>query len=172
MRMSFGLAAAVYIVARYKSIAGGRMAGRIKNASRLTTADYRSLAQFRHAPRQFLAFSEEAAAKAGLTPVQHQALLAIKGMPEAGLAKAGAGVSVGDLARWLVVRHHSCVGLIERLEALRLIVKHTDPADRRRVVLTLTGRAERKLAALSAAHRDELRRRAGALELLLAAIRR
>ncbi|HEX2760500.1 MAG TPA: helix-turn-helix domain-containing protein, partial [Rhizomicrobium sp.] len=115
--------------------------------------------------RQFLAFSEEAAANAGLTPAQHQALLAIKGMPAEGQ------VSVGELAQWLGVRHHSCVGLVERLVALGLIAKQADPADRRRVFLQLTAKAERKLAALSAAHRDELRRRAGAMGQLLKAIR-
>jgi len=131
----------------------------------LTARDYRALAEFRHALRQFLAFSEEAAAKAGLTPAQHQALLAIKGMPAEGQ------VSVGELAQWLGVRHHSCVGLVERLVALGLIAKQADPADRRRVFLQLTAKAERKLAALSAAHRDELRRRAGAMGQLLKAIR-
>ena len=125
--------------------------------------DYRALAQFRHALRQFLVFSEAAAAEAGLTPAQHQALLAIKGMP----AKQ---VSVGDLAEWLDVRHHSCVGLVERLVVLGLVAKRPDPKDRRRIFLTLTARAERKLAALSAVHRDELRRRAAALKTLLAAI--
>jgi DNA-binding MarR family transcriptional regulator len=136
-----------------------------KKAVPLTGKDYQALAQFRHALRLFLAFSEEAAAEAGLTPAQHQALLAIKGMPGAGR------VSVGELAQWLGVRHHSCVGLVDRLETLGLIRKRTDPADKRRVFLKLTARAERKLAALSAVHRDELRRRAGALGSLLAAIR-
>jgi DNA-binding MarR family transcriptional regulator len=130
---------------------------------RLMARDYRALAEFRHALRQFLVFSEAAAGEAGLTPAQHQALLAIKGMP----AKQ---VSVGDLAGWLDVRHHSCVGLVERLVALGLVGKRPDPGDRRRIFLKLTAKAERKLAALSAVHRDELRRRAGALRALLAAI--
>jgi DNA-binding MarR family transcriptional regulator len=136
-----------------------------RKALSLTARDYRALAGFRHALRQFLAFSEDAAAKAGLTPAQHQALLAIKGMPGAGQ------ISVGDLAQWLGVRHHSCVGLVERLVALGLIAKQADPADRRRVFLKLTAKAERKLEALSAVHRDELRQRAGTLGALLKAIR-
>jgi DNA-binding MarR family transcriptional regulator len=135
-----------------------------KRSDRMTGRDYRALAQFRHALRQFLAFSEAAAVRAGLTPAQHQALLAIKGMPEQ-------PVSVGALAQWLEVKPHSCAGLVERLVASRLVAKKADPADRRRVVLRLTARAESRLAALSAAHRDELRRRAGALGPLLAAIR-
>jgi DNA-binding MarR family transcriptional regulator len=131
----------------------------------LTARDYRALAEFRHALRQFLAFSEQAAVNGGLTPVQYQALLAIKGMPGADK------VSVGDLAQWLGVRHNSCVGLVDRLMSQGLVSKRPDKTDRRRVSLTLTVRAERKLEGLAAAHRDELRRRAGTLTLLLAAIR-
>jgi DNA-binding MarR family transcriptional regulator len=131
---------------------------------RMTAGDYRALADFRHGLRQFLAFSEAAAARAGLTPAQHQALLAIKGMP-------GQPVSVGALARWLGVKPHSCAGLVERLAGLKLVTKKPDPADRRRMVLRLTARAEARLAALSAAHRGELRRRADTLARLLAAIR-
>ena len=131
-----------------------------KKRAAMTEGDYRALAEFRRALRDFLAFSEKAAARAGLTPAQHQALLAIRGMP--------APVAVGNLAAWLGVRHHSCVGLVDRLVALGLVRKAVDPADGRRVMLALTPRADRKLAALSAVHREELRRRAPAL---LAALR-
>jgi DNA-binding MarR family transcriptional regulator len=134
-------------------------------SGKLNERDYRALAGFRHALRQFLAFSEAAAGEAGLTPVQHQALLAIKGMPGA------ADVSVGDLAAWLGVRHHSCVGLVNRLVALGLVSRRADPRDRRRMTLRLTARAERKLAQLSVAHRDELRRLSGSLGALLAELR-
>lgn len=118
-------------------------------------ADYRGLAEFRRALRNFQAFSEKAAARAGLTPAQHQALLAIRGMP--------APVTVGTLAAWLGVRHHSCVGLVDRLAALDLVNKSADPADRRRMLLALTAKAGRKLDGLSAVHREELRRCAPAL---------
>jgi DNA-binding MarR family transcriptional regulator len=131
----------------------------------LTARDYRALAEFRHALRQFLAFSEQAAANGGLTPVQYQALLAIKGMPGADK------VSVGGLAQWLGIRHNSCVGLVDRLMTQGLVSKRPDKSDGRRVTLKLTARAERRLEALAAVHRDELKRRAGALTLLLAAIR-
>jgi hypothetical protein len=49
---------------------------------RLSKAQYEMLAAFRYQLRQFLHFSELAAQDAGLTPRQHQALLAIKGFPE------------------------------------------------------------------------------------------
>ncbi len=130
----------------------------------LTRRDYEALAGFCHALRQFLAFSEAAAEEAGLTPVQHQALLAIKGMP------GPDAVSVGDLAAWLGVRPHSAAGLVERLVKQGLVRKTQDETDRRRATLALTAKAEHRLAALSAAHREELRRMSGSLGALLAAL--
>jgi DNA-binding MarR family transcriptional regulator len=129
--------------------------------TRLSTADYRTLAQFRYLLRRFAAFSEEAAAGAGLTAQQHQALLAIKGFP--GRARA----TVGELAERLGVRHHSAVGLVDRLAAGGLVRREVDPADRRQVLIRLTRRAEALLARLSLAHRDELRRLAPLLRMLL-----
>jgi len=128
-----------------------------KAGKALNARDYRRLAGFRHGLREFLAFSEAAAQEAGLTAVQHQALLAIKGMP------GPRPVSVGDLAAWLGIRHHSGVGLVERLVKLKLLKKRADPDDHRRVTLALTVRAEGKLAALSLAHRAELARLSQAL---------
>ena len=48
----------------------------------LSNADYQVLASFRHALRVFARFSENAARSAGVTPAQHQLMLAIKGWPE------------------------------------------------------------------------------------------
>ena len=76
------------------------------------SVDYEALARFRYQLRLFLAFSEAAARRAGLTPQQHQALLAIKGF--AGPAPA----SVGDLARFLLIRHHTAVELVNRMAKL------------------------------------------------------
>jgi DNA-binding MarR family transcriptional regulator len=114
---------------------------------------YRTLAAFRHALRQFLAFSEEAARAAGLPPQQHQALLAIKGHAQ------GEAMSVGDLAEHLLVRHNSAVELVNRLVSARLVTRTADKEDKRRVTLALTAKAEKILAALSAAHLAELKRR-------------
>jgi DNA-binding MarR family transcriptional regulator len=113
---------------------------------------YRTLAAFRHGLRQFLAFSEEAARDAGLTPQQHQAILAIKGHAR------DEAMSVGDLAEHLLVRHNSAVELVNRLASARLVTRTADKADRRRVTLALTAKAEKILAALSAAHLAELKR--------------
>ena len=120
------------------------------------------MAGIRRGMRQFLEFSAGAALRAGLTPAQHQALLAIKGMPDP--------VTVGTLAEWLGVRPHSAVGLVNRLVALKLVARAPDRADRRRMRLKLTKRAEATLAALSQIHRAELRRFSAVLAPLLAAL--
>src|ERR1035437_2588779 len=78
-------------------------------SKKLSKAQYETLAAFRYALRQFLHFSEKAAKNAGITPQRHQALLAIKGLP------GRDRVTVGELAERLQLRHHSAVGLIDRL---------------------------------------------------------
>jgi DNA-binding MarR family transcriptional regulator len=130
----------------------------------LTEEDYRVLAEFRFLLRNFLAFSEEAAREAGLAPQQHQALLAIKGFP------GDAPPSMGDLAERLGIRHHSAVGLADRLAAAGWLRRDADAVDARRVTLSLTKAGEAKIAALSSAHREELRKLAPMLRQVLARI--
>jgi DNA-binding MarR family transcriptional regulator len=125
----------------------------------LTEADYRHLAEFRFMLRQFLAFSEDAARGAGLSPQHHQALLAIRA--------SGGRLTVGELAQRLAIKPHSAVGLADRLVEAGLTVRQTDAKDRRRVELTLTPMASRKLADLSQPHREELKRLAPSLLPLL-----
>lgn len=116
-----------------------------------TEVDYRLLAELRYALRRFQAFSEDAAAAAGLTPQQHQALLAIKGYADE------RGLSVGALAERLLVRHNTAAELVNRLERAGLVQRHVDPTDARRVFLQLLPDGERRLRALSTAHLAELR---------------
>ncbi|MGX8013217.1 MarR family winged helix-turn-helix transcriptional regulator [Mesorhizobium sp. ORM8.1] len=118
----------------------------------ISLADYQRLSEFRYLIRRFLEFSQVQANDAGLTPRQHQALLAIKGYP------GGAPVTVGDLAERLRIRHHSAVELVNRLAEAGLVVRDQDKADNRRVLLQLTPLADDRLAELSAAHLDELSR--------------
>lgn len=130
-------------------------------SSELSLADYQLLAEFRFLLARFLAFSAKAARRAGLVPRQHQALLAIKGYP------GGSRVTVGELAQRLGIRDHSAVGLVNRLVDSGYLLRRTDMADRRRALLFLTPMAEKTLAALSATHREELRRIAPLLRPLL-----
>ncbi len=116
----------------------------------LTDAEYRVLARFRAALRVFLHFSEDAARAAGVTPRQHQLLLAIRG--------ASSPPAIGDLADALQLRHHSTVELIDRAVEAGLVERTTDDDDRRRQRLTLTRRGSAVLGSLSALHREELRK--------------
>jgi DNA-binding MarR family transcriptional regulator len=126
---------------------------------------YAALAQFRLQVRTFLAFSETAAQRAGLTPQQHQALLAIKGF--AGKDAA----SIGDVARFLLIRHHTAVELVDRISKLGLVKRVADPQDARRVLVELTTKGEQKLRALSRIHLQELRAASPALSRILRTFR-
>jgi DNA-binding MarR family transcriptional regulator len=130
-------------------------------ADHLTDEDYRTLAAFRAALRRFLHFSEDAAKSAGLTPQQHQALLAIR-------AAKGTAISIGDLAEYLVIQPHSASELADRLVALGLVIRKPDVKDRRMTKLRLTQAAEDALLSLSVTHRDELRTLRPLLSELLA----
>jgi DNA-binding MarR family transcriptional regulator len=127
----------------------------------LTKTQYEKLASFRYALRRFLHFSEEAAHTAGLTPQQHQALLAIKGFPRRD------HVTVGELAERLQLRHHSVVGLVDRLVAEKLLARRPSREDRRRVFVHLTARGENVLQTLSAAHARQLKQIGPELKVLL-----
>ena len=128
---------------------------------KLHKAQYETLAAFRYALRRFLHFSEEAAQVVGLTPQQHQALLAIKGFPGRNC------VTVGELAERLQLRHHSAVGLIDRMASEKLVERALSKEDRRRVLIQLTPLGEKKLEKLSALHRQQLKRIALELGRLL-----
>ncbi|WP_240698933.1 MarR family winged helix-turn-helix transcriptional regulator [Sphingomonas sp. AAP5] len=128
-----------------------------------TDADYAALADFRYALRQFLAFSERGAASCGLTPQQHQALLALRGA-------ANANVSIGYVAERLTLRPHSATGLVDRLEMLGLVTRRPSPDDGRQALLELTQKARTLLRELSQTHREELVRIRPMLTELLARV--
>jgi DNA-binding MarR family transcriptional regulator len=116
----------------------------------LTGEDYQDLLAFRTRLREFLHWSAASARRAGLTPAQHQLLLAIKGH------LGGAAPTVGDLAGYLLLRPHSTVELIDRAEAARLVERCGDDGDGRLTRIRLTPSGEHRLAQLAAAHLDEL----------------
>ena len=120
-------------------------------ADQLTDNDYAALADFRFSLRQFQAFSEREAAQCGLTPQQHQALLAIRAAPRG-------RATVGHVAERLILKPHSATGLVDRLEALGLVLRRLSEQDRRRALLELTEQAHGILTTLSAAHRQEIGR--------------
>jgi len=118
----------------------------------LTDAEYRRLLEFRDGLRRFLRWSETEAAAAGLTPAQHQLMLAIRGHDDA------QDPTVGDVAEHLQLRHHSAVGLVDRAEEAGLVRRSSDADDQRIVRLSLSPLGHRRLERLAALHLEELRR--------------
>lgn len=118
----------------------------------LEDADYQRLLQFRTGLRRFLHWSEEQAEKAGLTAAQHQLLLAIRGHD------GPLGPTIGDAAGYLLLRHHSAVGLVDRAVKAGLVERHEDAVDRRVVRLRLTSQGAQILKQLSELHLEEIKR--------------
>ena len=118
--------------------------------ARRRNPDYATLAEFRYQIRRFLAFSEDAARSSGLDAQQHQLLLALKGLP------ADTAPTIGALAERLHIRHHSAVGLVDRLDEKGLVTRRVDPADRRCVHVHVTRQGEAVLRRLTAIHEEEL----------------
>jgi len=136
----------------------------MKAIRRLNQSHYEMLAALRYGLLEFLQFSREAAAGAGLTPQQHQALLAIKGSAERDY------LLIGELAERLHLKHHSVVELVDRLVERKLAQRAPSAADRRRVEVRLTAKGEAVIGKLSAAHLAELRQHGPELHRLLGSI--
>lgn len=122
--------------------------------TKLSDDEYRRLLEFRIAIRKFLNYSKTQASGEGLTPTQHQLLLAIRGHR----AKTNAGPTIGDVAQCLLIRHHSAVELIDRAEAAGLVRRRQDPNDQRVVRLSLTRSGAGKLERISRANLAEIGR--------------
>jgi DNA-binding MarR family transcriptional regulator len=131
-----------------------------------TDEEYRRLLKLRTGLRRFLRWSERLAQAAGLTPAQHQLLLAIRGHPDA------RGPTVGDVAAHLLLRHHSAVELVDRAETAGLVVRSQDPDNLSAVRLRLTEKGSRQLDALSELHLEELAHLAPTMEALWEALER
>lgn len=130
----------------------------------LTQQDFAALLEFRARLRRFLLSSERHAKAAGLTPRQHQLLLAIKGHSDR------RGPTIGELADYLMLRHHSTVELIDRAEEAQLVARRRDRDDARVIRVRMRAYGEQTLTALTRQHLVELRELAPALDHLAAAL--
>jgi DNA-binding MarR family transcriptional regulator len=124
-------------------------------------SDFEHLLAFRTSLRRFQRWSEDQARAAGLTHVQHQLLVAVKGHP------GGEPPTVGDLSGYLLQRHHSTVELVDRAETAGLVRRMPDPRDARLVRVCLTARGEQILTDLTPSHLTELHSLAAVLASLV-----
>ena len=112
--------------------------------------EFELLARFRYQLRRYLRFSEEVTRRKGVTPLQYQLLLQIKGFPGRQWA------TVGELAERLQAKHHGVVSLISRCESAGLVRRSSGRSDRRRVEVRLTPKGDGCLRQLARLHRVEL----------------
>src|SRR5882724_12967095 len=103
-----------------------------QKAESLPLPDYQALAELRYQIRRFLHFSERAVRKAGLEPRQHQLMLALKAFPK------DVRPRIGELAKRLLIQHHSAVELVNRLAKGGYVRRDRADSDRREVLLSLT----------------------------------
>jgi DNA-binding MarR family transcriptional regulator len=131
-----------------------------RSKTTLTDADYERLAELRYGLRRFLHWSEQQCRRAGITPTQHQLLLAIRS------SRDERGATVGEVADVLIIRHHSAVGLIDRAQEAGLITRERDPDTQSIVHLKLTEFGALTLSALSEVHLRELAQLAPTMQAL------
>src|SRR5215472_10966560 len=129
--------------------------------SGLTRQDFERLLEFRVTLRRFQRWSEDQAQAEGLTHVQHQLLVAIKGH------HGNQPPTMGDLAGYLLLRPHSTVELVDRAEAAGLVERTPDAEDGRLRRVRLTREGDRVLQQLTPAHLDRLHELAVVLDELV-----
>lgn len=135
------------------------MADAAPKSKPITMRQYRALADFRYELRRFLRYSEELTRRHGVTPLQYQLLLQVKGYP--GREHA----TVGELAERLQAKHHGAVALVSRCEDAALVTRRVSEEDRRSVVVKLTPKGERLLDRLARLHLNELMAIQGRMQL-------
>jgi DNA-binding MarR family transcriptional regulator len=116
----------------------------------MTKRQYEQLAAFRYQLRRYLRYSERITRKHGMTPLQYQLMLQVKGFPGRDWA------TVTELADRLQATHHGVVALLNRCEQRGLLERRRMAEDRRTVQVRLTPAGEKSLTRLAQLHRDEL----------------
>ncbi|HEY6945348.1 MAG TPA: MarR family transcriptional regulator [Candidatus Acidoferrum sp.] len=133
-------------------------------AKELSSDEYKALAELRYRIRKFLREGDTVASEAGLEPQQYLLLLMIRGIPD------GQEATVSNLAERLVLKHHSVVELIDRMEAHGYVRRSRSREDRRSVLVSLLPRGEKLLGEVAQHRVSELRTSGAALAGAIAAL--
>jgi DNA-binding MarR family transcriptional regulator len=116
--------------------------------SGISKAELEQASLFRRSLRRFLAESDRAARRAGLTPQRYLLLLAIK-------ASRHGQCTIGDLAEQLQLAQSTVTELVDRAELAGLARRMGDSGDGRVVQVRLTPEGERRFREAYLAVRDE-----------------
>ena len=136
------------------------MASRSSSSSRkseISSSEYQTLAEFRHQLSAFLRRRRQASEDAGLEAQQYEFLLALKGLPD------GEQPNIKQIAKQLLLQHHSAVELASRLEKRGLLRRRRSLQDRREVLLSLTKTRDKMLEQVAHYSFSQLRLEAPAL---------
>lgn len=136
------------MIRQYNLEPGSPMSSHAKQKASLPDKqDLEAMSIFRYELRKFLRVSEEIANAAGITTLQYQLLLHIRGFPERQWA------TVGELAERLQAAPNGTAALVSRCETAGLVTRKADRTDRRQVQVHLTAKGERCLLRLAAEHK-------------------
>ena len=118
---------------------------------KISSAEFRALAELRYRIRLFLKEGDAAARVAGLEPQQYLMLLAIRGLAPEVQPK------IQTFAERLALKHHSAVELVDRLEQRGFVRRTRSKEDRRQVLVSLLPRGEKLLERVVQQRIGELR---------------
>jgi len=118
---------------------------------KVRAAEYAALAEIRYRIRQFVRGSDTAALESGLEPQQYQLLLALHTFPNP------ADASIRALSERLYLKHHSTVGLVDRLEARGYVKRLPSKRDQRQVIVALRPGGKQALERVVSQRLHELR---------------
>ncbi|SCZ53147.1 MarR family winged helix-turn-helix transcriptional regulator [Thiohalomonas denitrificans] len=113
--------------------------------------DFERLSHFRYRLRCFLRQSEDLCREHGLTPLQYQLLLHLKGFSGREWA------TVGELAERLQAKHHGTVALIDRCQQAGLVERRPGRRDGRKIEIHLLPKGDRVVTEVAQLHQPELR---------------
>lgn len=116
----------------------------------LAKSDFERLSHFRHRLRCFLRQSEDICRDHGVTALQYQLLLHLKGFAEREWA------TVGELSERLQAKHHGTVMLIDRCVDAGLVERRSSRHDRRRIEVHLLPRGAQLTERIAELHQPEL----------------
>lgn len=124
--------------------------GPASSLNSLNKQDFERLAHFRYRLRCFLRYSEDLCSEYGVTTLQYQLLLHLKGF------QGREWAVVGELAERLQARHHGTVALVNRCEQAGLVERRRGRQDRRQIEVHLLDKGSRLVESIARRHQPEL----------------